>query len=411
MRKIYLDNSATTPLDRKVISAMKKYWRKSFGNPSSIHKMGVEAKNVLEKARKVIADFLNAHDREIIFTSGGTEANNLAIFGIRGLLSRTSHRLHADSFNVDQTKNSFVKMHFITTEIEHSSILECFKKLEKDGHEISYLKVDQFGLVNPKDLREMIKLETVLISIGYANSEIGTVEPLREIIKEIRHKKKEFSREKNGLPYFHSDASQAGLYLNMNVEDLGVDLMTLDAQKMYGPKGVGALFVRDGIKIEPIIFGGGQEMGMRSGTENIPLVVGFAKAIEIAKEKKEKESNRLLKLRDGFFDGIKKTTPSAFINGHLEARLPNNINISIPGQDGEMLVFRLDEKGIVCSSASACSSGSGESYVVRKISEKMNLSKEEIDSRAKSTLRFSTGKDTRKRYLKYLLKCLKDLIK
>jgi cysteine desulfurase len=179
---------------------------------------------------------------------------------------------------------------------------------------------------------------------------------------------------------------------------------------MYGPKGVGALFVRDGIKIDPIILGGGQEAGMRSGTENIPLIVGFAKAVEIAKEKKEKESDRLTKLRNGFFDGIKKTIPSAVVNGHLEARLPNNINISIPGQDGEMLVFRLDEKGIVCSSASACSSGSGESYVVRNISEKMNLSKAEVDSRAKSTLRFSMGKDTRKRHLKYLLKILKEVI-
>jgi cysteine desulfurase len=408
MRKIYLDNSATTPLDRKVISAMKKYWRKSFGNPSSIHKMGVEAKNVLEKARKVIADFLNAHDREIVFTSGGTEANNLAIFGVKNYFEALLLNKEVDE--ITQKQGFETKMHFITTEIEHSSILECFKKLEKDGHEVSYLKVDQFGLVNPKDLREIIKSETVLVSIGYANSEIGTVEPLREIIKEIRHKKKEFSREKNGLPYFHSDASQAGLCLNMNVEELGVDLMTLDAQKMYGPKGVGALFVRDGIKIDPIILGGGQEAGMRSGTENIPLIVGFAKAVEIAKEKKEKESDRLTKLRNGFFDGIKKTIPSAVVNGHLEARLPNNINISIPGQDGEMLVFRLDEKGIVCSSASACSSGSGESYVVRKISEKMNLSKGEVDSRAKSTLRFSMGKDTRKRHIKYLLKILKEVI-
>jgi cysteine desulfurase len=408
VKKIYLDNSATTPLDRKVISAMKKYWRKSFGNPSSIHKMGVEAKNVLEKARKVIADFLNAHDREIVFTSGGTEANNLAIFGVKNYFEALLLNKEVDE--ITQKQGFETKMHFITTEIEHSSILECFKKLEKDGHEVSYLKVDQFGLVNPKDLREIIKSETVLVSIGYANSEIGTVEPLREIIKEIRHKKKEFSREKNGLPYFHSDASQAGLYLNMNVEELGIDLMTIDAQKMYGPKGVGALFVRDGIKIEPIILGGGQEAGMRSGTENIPLIVGFSKAVEIAKEKKEKESDRLVKLRDGFFDSIKKTIPSAFINGHLEARLPNNINISIPGQDGEMLVFRLDEKGIVCSSASACSSGSGESYVVRNISEKMNLSKGEVDSRAKSTLRFSMGKDTSKRHLKYLLKILTKIV-
>lgn len=389
--QIYLDNSATTPLDKKVISAMKKYWRKDFGNPSSIHKMGVKAKNILQESRKTVADFLNAHDREIVFTSGGTEANNLAIFGM--CESGTNRKLH-----------------FITTEIEHSSILECFKKLEKDGHEVSYLKVDEFGLINSKDLREMIRPDTALVSIGYANSEIGTIEPIREIIKEIRHKKKEFGRDKNGLPYFHTDASQAGLYLNMNVEELGVDLLTLDAQKMYGPKGIGVLFIRDGVIIRPMIFGGGQENGMRSGTENIPLTVGFAKAIEIAKNKKEKESERLVGLRNDFFDQIKKIIPSVIINGHLEARLPNNINISIPGQDGEMLVFRLDEKEIVCSSASACASGSGESYVVRKISEKSGASLEKIDLRAKSTLRFSLGRDTKKRHIKYLLGRLKTLI-
>ncbi len=286
MKKIYLDNSASTPVDKKVVAAMKKYWSKSFANPSSIHKMGVEAKVVVEKARKDIAGFLNAHAREIIFTSGGTEANNLAIFGT--------------------LENE--KRHFITTEIEHSSILECFKELEKRGNEVSYLKVDENGLLNPKDLREMIKPETVLVSIGYANGEIGVIQPIKEIAKEIRHKRKEFN---SVMPYFHIDASQAAQYLNMNVEQLGVDMITLDAQKMYGPKGIGALFIKDGIKIEPIIFGGGQEGGRRSGTENVPLIVGFAKAMEIAGKMREEESVRLEKLRDGFFDSVKKFVPKA----------------------------------------------------------------------------------------------------
>ena len=387
MRKIYLDNSATTPVGKKVLSVMAKYWSIDFANPSSIHSMGVTAKVALQKARKTIADIISGHDREIIFTSGGTEANNLAIFGIRGL-------------NADLTQKGRRKMHFITTEIEHSSILECFKKLEKDGHEVSYLKVDEFGIVNPKDLRKLIKPETALVSIGYANSEIGVIQPIKEIIKEIRHKRKEFERTGINFPYLHIDASQAELYLNVNVEELGVDLMTLDAQKMYGPKGVGALFVRDGIKIEPIMLGGGQENNRRSGTENIPLIVGMAYAFELAQKNKEKESARLVKMRDEFFDSVKKFVPNAIINGHLKERLPNNINISIPGFDGEMMVFRLDEAGIICSSSSACASGSGESEVVKKISS---------SERAKSTLRFSMSKETKKTDIIKLLNILKKI--
>ncbi len=422
MKKIYLDNSATTPVDKKVLSAMDKYWYKNFGNPSSIHSMGVEAKIVLQKARKTIADFINGRDKEIIFTGGGTESNNLAIFGLVNNLLKEGRKKS--------------EIHLITTEIEHSSILECFKKLESEGCKVDYLKVDEFGLVNPKDLRKIIKPETALVSIGYANSEIGVIEPVREIIKEIRHCRKEFGQGKIGLPYLHLDASAAGLYLNMNVEELGVDLMTLDAQKMYGPKGVGALFVRDGIKIEPIIFGGGQENNRRSGTENIPLVFGFAKTVELAQKVKNKESQRLIKIRDYFFGELKKYVPNAIINGHLEYRLPNNINISIPGHDGEMNVFRLDEVGIICSSSSACASGSGESAVVRKITlnsllvksesgehffnknvlaEKTNVNEKEINlsaqtgDRAKSALRFSMGRDTKIEDIKKLLKVLKNM--
>lgn len=397
MSIIYLDNSATTPVDRKVVSAMKKYWNKDFGNPSSIHKMGVSSKDTLQKARKQIADFLNAHEREIIFTSGGTESNNLAIFGVCNFKN--------------ESKVSINKKHFITTEIEHSSILKCFEKIENDGHEVSYLKVDEFGIINPKDLRKEIKENTVLVSIGYANSEIGVIQPIKEIIKEIRHKRKDFNREKDGLPYLHIDASQAGLYLNMNVEELGVDMMTIDAQKMYGPKGVGALFAKDNVKIEPIILGGGQENGIRSGTENIPLIVGFSRAVEIAKKNKEKESQRLSALRDDFFDQIKKIVPSVIINSHLKDRLPNNINISIPGKSGEMLVFRLDEKGIVCSSASACSSGEGGSYVVKKIAEKTSASEECVIARSESTIRFSLGKDTKEKHITYLLRMLSNILK
>ncbi len=386
MKKIYLDNSASTPLDKKVLFEMAKYWSIDFANPSSIHSMGVKAKVALQKARKTIADIIVGHDREIVFTSGGTEANNLAIFGVVN--------------NLIKNGKKYSDIHLITTEIEHSSILGCFKKLESGGCKVDYLKVDEFGIVNSKDLRKLIKPETAFVSIGYANSEIGVVQPIKEIIKEIRHKRKEFERAGINFPYLHLDASQAGLYLNVNVEELGVDLMTLDAQKMYGPKGVGALFVRDGIKIEPILFGGGQENNRRSGTENIPLIVGMAYAFELAQKNKQKESKRLIKMRDEFFDSVKKFVPNAIINGHLEERLPNNINISIPGFDGEMMVFRLDEAGIICSSSSACASGSGESEVVKKISS---------SERAKSTLRFSMGKETKKSDIIKLLNTLKKL--
>ncbi len=392
MRKIYLDNSATTPVDKNVLSEMAKYWSVDFANPSSIHSMGVKAKNALQSARKKIADIIAGHDREIVFTSGGTEANNLAIFGVVNNLIKNGLPAQAGT--------KYSDIHLITTEIEHSSILKCFKKLELQGCRVDYLKVDEFGIVNPKDLREMIKPETVLVSIGYANSEIGVIQPIKEIIKEIRHKRKEFERAGINFPYLHIDASQAGLYLNVNVEELGVDLMTLDAQKMYGPKGAGALFMRDGIKIEPMILGGGQENNRRSGTENIPLIVGFAKAFELAQKNKEKESARLIKIRDEFFDGVKKFVPNAIINGHLKERLPNNINISVPGFDGEMMVVRLDEAGIICSSSSACASGSGESEVVKKISS---------SERAKSTLRFSMGRNTKLTDIKKLLKILKSI--
>jgi cysteine desulfurase len=395
MKKVYLDNAATTPVDKKVLLEMSKYWADSFANPSSIHSMGVEAKVALQKSKKIIAELINGHDREIIFTSGGTEANNLAIFGLIN--------------SVRKEGKKYSDIHLVTTEIEHSSIYECFKELKSRGAKIDYLKVNEFGLINPKDLREIIKPETLLISIGYANSEIGVIQPIREIIKEIRHKRKEFKREGVSAPYFHIDASQAGLYLNLNVEELGVDLMTLDAQKMYGPKGIGVLYVRDSVDIAPIIFGGGQENNRRSGTENVPLIVGFAKAFELARKNLEKESKRLIKIRDYFFSEVKKYIPNVIINGDVENRLPNNINISIPGQDGEMLVFRLDEDEVIASSASACASGSGESLVVKKITEKTTTSKNEIDDRAKSTIRFSMGKDTKIVDIKNLLKVLKNI--
>jgi len=400
MKRINLDNSATTPTDKSVLKAMEKYFTEDFGNPSSIHSFGVFAKKAVEEARKIIANFLNARSKEIIFTGSGTEANNLAIFGI-------VRKLIEDGKKPEEIE-------IITTEIEHSSVSECLKELTKIGVKIKFLPVSADGLVEPRDLRKLINKNTVLVSVGYANSEIGTIQPIKEIAKEIRHMRKNNHSPKKandlvGYPYLHTDASQASQYLNMNVLELGVDMMTLDAQKMYGPKGIGALFVKDRVKIKPIIFGGGQENGMRSGTENVPLIVGFAKAVEIAKKMREKETLRVGKLRDEFFEQLKKFVPTAIINGSLTERLPNNINISIPGKSGEFMVLQLDEAGIICSSASACGSSAGYSKVVYEIALKSGEDEKNARARAESALRFSLGRDTTFLNIKKLLKVLEKL--
>jgi len=393
VKKIYLDYASTTPVAPEVLRAMQPYWSKDFANPSSIHSRGVLAKKAVGEARKTVAKFLNAHAREIIFTSGGTEANNIAVF------------------STVKTADAWQKAHIITTEIEHSSILESCKELERMGLSVSYMKVNAEGLVNPKDLRELIRPETVLVSIGYANGEIGVVQSVKEIIKEIRHARMALHGSRFGYPYLHLDAAQAAQYENMNVEELGADLISIDAQKIYGPKGIGALYIRDGVKIEPTMFGGGQERGLRSGTENVPLIVGFAKALELVAKMKKKESTRLAKIRDSFFKAVKKNIPQAIINGSLTNRLLNNINISIPGEEGEMLVLRLDEAGFIASAASACSSGSGDSPVVRKLAEASGAGVKEIDARAASTLRFTLGRDTNSGDMTKLLAVLKKICK
>jgi len=383
-RVIYLDNTATTPVRKEVVLAMKPYWSESFGNPGSITKMGVKAREVVENARKMIAENLKARPQEIIFTSGGTESNNLAIFGL-------VNNLEKQGMNISD-------LHFITTNIEHSSISECFRELERRGAKVDYLKVNDKGIVDTRDLRKIIKPNTVLVSVGYANNEIGTIQPIKEIAKEVRH-----ARKTNSNLCFHIDASQAGLYLNLNINELGIDLMTLDAQKIFGPKGVGVLFVKAGIEISPIILGGGQEKGLRSGTENVPLIVGMAKALELARKDFEKKAGRIKITRDYFWSKIQKEIPEAVLNGDLENRLPNNLNISIPGIDSELIVLCLDEAGIVCSTRSACSQDEDGSFVVRALGKS--------DDFALSTLRFSLGENLTKKDLDFVVSTLKNIIK
>lgn len=401
MRKIYLDNASTTPINKEVKKAIDKYMMKDFGNPNSIHKIGVVAKVGVEKARKGIASVFGSHSDEIIFNSGGTEGNNAAIFGVFG--------------NLEKKGVKYSDMRAITTNIEHSSALQCFRELEKKGVIVDYARVDESGIIDPKKIKELLTPKTVLVSIMYANNEIGTIQPIREIAKVIRNFKKNLTSDfsliqstaRNSqpslFPLFHTDACQAPLFLELNVQELGVDLMTIDGQKIYGPKGIGALFIKRGVAIDPIIYGGDQERGLRSGTQNVPLIVGLSIAVEIANKNKKKNSNHISKIRNYGIKKIKEKIPQAVLNGDYVERLPNNINISIPGIDSEFVVLELDEKGIICSTKSACLKDEKDSYVIRALGRDEKYSQ--------SSLRFSIGLDTTKKDMDYLVKTLSDLLK
>jgi cysteine desulfurase len=402
MKRIYLDNSATTSVDKLVEKVMRLYFRKEFGNPSALYKEGVVARHAVERARRDVAESLGAHLDEIVFTGSGTESDNLAVIGI-----------------VKACKGpTFTKPHIVTSVIEHPAILEACRALERGGEaDVTYVGVNEHGIVNPKEIKEALRGETVLVSIMYANNEIGTVQPVKEIAKVVRafrktkliQKGRPFLNSKRAalfenLPYFHTDACQATNYLNMNVPTLGVDLLTINGSKIYGPKGVGALYIKRGIKIEPIVHGGGQESGLRAGTENVPAIVGFAEAVKIASALKEKESTRLTELRDYFIKGILESVPGSILNGDERKRLPNNINISIPRIDSEQLVIELDAKGVAASARSACKSRDFESsYVI------MALGRKPLQN--EGGVRFSLGRDTKKKDVDYVLKILPKIIK
>lgn len=395
MKKIiYLDNAATTLVRKEVFEAMKKYFMASFGNPGSITKIGVLAKKAVEDSRLTIAQVLDRRPKEIIFTSSGTESNNLAIMGTVNYLSKAGVKIS--------------DMHFLTTNIEHSSVSVCFKEIESCGGQVEYLSVNSEGLIDLRDLRKKIRNNTVLVSIAYANNEIGVIQPIKEIAKEVRHARQsntmlvDTENDSIKYPYFHTDASQAVQYLNVNINQLGVDFMTIDAQKIYGPKGVGALFIKSGIQVSPIIFGGGQERGFRSSTENVPGIVGMGKALELVEKNKKKENVRLQKFQKYFIQKINKKITEAFLNGGLDNRLPNNINISIPGIDSEFVVLCLDEKGIVCSTKSACAKDENGSVVIGAL----GLGNE----RAISSLRFSLGIDTQKADLDRVVSELRNIL-
>jgi len=390
MRRVYLDYAATAPVDPRVKGAMDPWWTENFGNAGGLYEEGRRAKEAMQNSREVIAKLIGARAEEIIFTSGGTEADNLAIFGV-------ARKLEAELPTGSSASNS----HIITTAFEHHAVLHPCQQLEKEGFEVSYLDVGKDGVVNPEDVRKALRPETILVSIMYANNEIGTIQPIYEIGKIIQDYK---LKTKNQKLVFHTDACQAAGYLDLNVNNLGVDLMSVNASKIYGPKGVGFLYKRAGVKIKPQILGGGQEGRMRSGTEAIPLVVGMAEAFKIAQKEREEESGRLIPLRDYFISEILKRIPKVVLNGHPANRLPNNINVSILDIEGEALILYLDAEGISISTGSACTSESLDpSHVILALGKPYEF--------AHSSMRFTLGRSTTKEDLDYVLEKLPKIVR
>ena len=325
---IYMDNSATTPVKKEVLDEMLPYFSEMYGNPSSVYSLGSRSKVAVEDAREKVAKAIGANSKEIFFTAGGSEADNWALKGI-------AYR-NRDKGN-----------HIITTKIEHHGILHTCEYLEKQGFKVTYLDVDEYGVVNLDQLRDSITDETILISIMFANNEIGTIQPIKEI--------GEIAKEK-GI-YFHTDAVQAIGHIDIDVEELNIDLLSMSAHKFYGPKGVGALYIRRGVKIDSLVSGGAQERNRRAGTENVPGIVGMGKAIELAYENLEENNEKLIKLRNRLIEKIFENIDHVRLNGHPTKRLPGNANICFEFIEGESLLLSLDMEGIAASSGSACTSG------------------------------------------------------
>lgn len=374
MNRIYFDHAATTPVRPEVLTEMLPYFTENFGNPSSIYAWGRENRSAIDRARDSIAAQLGCTAREIIFTGCGSEADNLAIKGFA---------------LANQKKGN----HIITSAVEHHAVLDTVKYMTKLGFEITILPVDQYGMVSPDELAKAIRPETILVSIMYANNEVGTINPIPELAKVCREA---------GV-CFHTDAVQAAGALDLNVDKLGVDMMSLSAHKFYGPKGVGLLYVRKGVKLDSLIHGGGQERGRRAGTENVAGIVGMAKALELANAERLEMNARLTALRDRLIIGLRDRIPEIRLNGHPTERLPNNVNISIRYIEGESLLLNLDLKGIAASSGSACTSGSLEaSHVLLAMGIPHEI--------AHGSLRLTLGRKTTEVEIDYLLEVLPPIV-
>jgi len=374
MRRIYLDHAATTPTRPEVVKAMLPFFADAFGNPSSIHSYGQEAKGAMEEARTKVAELIGARSEEIIFTSGGTESDNYALKGVA-------------------FANEYKGNHIITTSIEHHAVLEVCKFLGRRGFRITYLPVDKYGLVDPDDVRKAITDKTILISAMHASNEVGTIEPISEMGKIA----------KEAGVYFHTDAMQTVGHIPVNVDELKVDLLSISAHKLYGPKGAGGLYVRKGTKLVPLMHGGEHERRRRAGTENVPGIVGLGKAAELAGQEIGKEAERLAYLRDKLIEGLVERIDHIRLNGHPRKRLPNNVNVSIDFVEGESMLLNLDLEGICASTGSACSSASLEpSHVLLAL----GLSPEQ----AHGSLRFTFGRENTEADVERVLEVLPGIV-
>ncbi len=372
----YLDYASATPVRKEVLQEMQKYHAKFFANPSSIHQAGQTVMQDMGQAKSKLRKILNADNNDqLIFTSGGTESINLALQGV--VAASTKKRKH-----------------IITTSIEHKAVLEtCVFLNDKHNVTISYIKPQANGVINPRDIETAITKDTILISVMYANNEIGTIQPLQQISKIAKKHK----------ITFHTDACQAGSYLDLDVQKIGVDLLTLNSGKIYGPKGVGLLYVKQGVTVQPLLYGGHQQDNLRPGTENVAGIMGFVKALELAQQERIKETKRLTLLRDSFIKDVLKSIPQSRLNGHLTQRLANNINLSFANIEGEALVRYLSQQNIYVSTASACTADSIEvSHVIRELGVPQNY--------ARGTIRITLGRTTTKKELDTVLKKMKGTI-
>lgn len=373
-KRTYMDHAATTYTDKEVLNEMLPFFTDYFGNPSSIHQFGREVKKNIDIARGKVAKAIGALPEEIYFTAGGSEADNLAIKGVA-------------------FANKAKGNHIITSKIEHPAVIHTCEYLEKEGFEVTYLNVDQYGMINPEDVRKAITDKTILITIMYANNEIGTIQPIAEIGKLAKEK---------GV-YFHTDAVQAIGNIRIDVKEQNIDMLSLSAHKFYGPKGVGALYVKKGVKLIGIIHGGEQERKRRAGTENVPGIIGLGKAIELAYENFDEYNSRITKLRDKLIKGIMEKVPYTRLNGHPEKRLPGNTNFCFEFIEGESLLLNLDMRGIAGSSGSACSSGSLEpSHVLLAIGLTHEI--------AHGSLRLSLGAINTEEDIEYVLEVLPEIV-
>ena len=379
-RLIYMDYAATTPVRPEVVETMLPFFSESFGNPSSIYEMAQQSRGAVDRSRRTIARALGCRTSEIVFTSGGTESDNAAVKGVATALRNIGN-------------------HVITSSIEHHAVLHACHQLEQFGFDVTYLPVDEFGLIDPEDVARAVTERTTLVSVMLANNEIGTIEPVSEIAAAVQREARRIGRK----IYVHTDAVQAMGAIDVNVRDLGVDLLSLSGHKLHGPKGVGALYIRRGTPFEPLIQGGGQEREKRSGTENVPAIVGLAEAVRLAELERSENSQRLTALRDRIISGIHERILDAKLNGHPLRRLPNNVNVSFERVEGEPILLGLDFAGICASSGSACSSASLEpSHVLTAIGLPADL--------AQGSLRITIGRDTTDEDVDYMIETLTGLV-